>query len=66
MRILVNGDGRECGPGTTVADLLDALGLRSGAVVIERNGTILAREAIAVTPLAEGDALEIVRLVGGG
>jgi thiamine biosynthesis protein ThiS len=66
MRIRVNGDEREVAPGSTVATLLDSLGLRPGAVVVERNGVIVPRDAFAATPLTEGDALEVVRLVGGG
>ena len=66
MRIRVNGDEREVAPESTVAALLDSLGLRPGAVVVERNGVIVSREAFAATPLADGDALELVRLVGGG
>jgi thiamine biosynthesis protein ThiS len=35
-------------------------------VVVERNRSIVPRDAYGSTLLAEGDALEIVHFVGGG
>ncbi len=66
LHLTVNGEPREIPPGSSVADLLERLGVRADAVVVERNGEIVPREAHASTPLADGDRLEIVRFVGGG
>jgi sulfur carrier protein len=45
--ILVNGEAKETPPGTTVAQLLQALGLYAGRVAIERNLQILPRSSVA-------------------
>ena len=50
----------------TVFDLLTELGLHPQGTVVERNREIVDREAFRDTPLAAGDVLELVRLVGGG
>jgi len=36
------------------------------AVAVEHNGVIIERDEYARTTLGEGDAVEIVRMVGGG
>lgn len=66
MRIVVNGEERSVPDGTTVAALLGELGLEPGAVVVERNRAIVARDDVEAIRLEEGDRLEIVRFVGGG
>lgn len=66
MRIVVNGEERSVPDGTTVASLLGELGLEPGAVVVERNREIVARDDVEAVRLEEGDRLEIVRFVGGG
>jgi len=35
-------------------------------VVVEHNRVIIRRPALASTPLADGDVVEIVHFVGGG
>ncbi len=66
MRVVVNGAPRELAPGTSVAELLAALGLAQAPVVVERNGDIVRRAEQPGTRLGEDDRLEIVRLVAGG
>jgi len=66
MRISVNGEGREVDPGSTVADLVAVLGLHPRRIAVERNRRLVRRARHADTPLADGDVLEIVTLVGGG
>ncbi len=66
MRIAVNGSTRSVSLATTVADLVDALGLKGKRIAIERNGEIVPRSRYAETSLADGDKLEIVGAVGGG
>jgi sulfur carrier protein len=66
MRIEVNGEHREVGEGTTVAQLLLQLGIDGGPVAVERNQLIVPRAQHAATTLCEGDALEVVQFVGGG
>jgi thiamine biosynthesis protein ThiS len=65
MKLTVNGEPREVA-GTTVLALLEELGLNPGATVVERNAQIVDRTAYRETALADGDVLELVRIVGGG
>jgi sulfur carrier protein len=66
MRVTANGDAVDLAEGATVTDLLDALDLGQRWVIVERNGEPVRRDAMAVTVLAEGDKLELVRAVAGG
>ncbi len=66
MEIIVNGEKRSHPAPLTVAGLLKILGINAKAVVVERNLDIVERGAFENEFLAEGDAIEIVRLVGGG
>ena len=49
-----------------MADLVRSLELDPAKVAVERNGEIVPRSQFDVTPLADGDKLEIVGAVGGG
>lgn len=66
MNITVNGESRAIDAGTTLQQLLDTLEVNCDALVVQRNDDIIARTAFAETALADGDALELVRFVGGG
>lgn len=66
MTIIVNGEPRDVGPGVTLAELLEMLKLNLEQVVVERNGSIVARQSCATQRLGDGDKLEIVHFVGGG
>jgi len=65
MRLILNGRERETPEVATVEALIEHLGIHR-MIVVELNGAIIPREAFAATPLAEGDRLEIVHMVGGG
>lgn len=65
MRITINGEPREV-KARTVLHLLEELGLEPQRIVVEQNATILDRNSYQDALLAEGDVLELVRLVGGG
>lgn len=66
IQLQVNGKHREVEqPGSLLA-LLEQIGVDPRIVAVERNGEIVRRVAYAETPIAEGDQLEIVRMVGGG
>lgn len=65
LTVMVNGAAQRVPAGTTVRALLERLGV-PGAAAVERNLEIVPRAKHAVTVLAEGDALEVVQLVGGG
>jgi len=66
MRITVNGETREVPGGTTVATLVESLGVPRQATAVEVNRELVPRSQHAARPLADGDAVEIVTLVGGG
>ena len=66
IEIVVNDKRHECPVGSTVADLLQSLSLRSGPVAVEQNLQIVASDQFAETILKSGDQLEIVSLTGGG
>ena len=69
MRITLNGAERELEGTPSVAELLDRLradGLPTGACAVEVNRQLVPRRQHADRRLADGDAVEIVTLVGGG
>ncbi len=61
----MNGEAREVGP-STVAALVESLGLDQRKVAVERNLAIVPRSQYLATPLADGDRIEIVHFIGGG
>lgn len=68
MEITVTANGRavRAPAGQALPAFLDSQGLRPGRVVVERNGQALTQAEAAATVLADGDRLEIVRIVAGG
>lgn len=66
MQITVNGQSREVDEGTTVAELVEQLGLETRGLAVERNLELTPRCDHATTQLAAGDRIEVVTLVGGG
>ena len=66
MKVQMNGQVHEVAPDATVATLLQQLGLAADRVAVERNRELVPRRRHAQTPLADGDTLEVVTLVGGG
>jgi sulfur carrier protein len=66
MQLTVNGQDRELEEGTTIAQLLEQLELDPRMLAVERNLNLVPRTQHASTPLAAGDRIEVVTLVGGG
>ena len=66
MRITVNGKERAVEAPVTILGLLESLDLNPRAVVVERNLGIVPRDDYGNVQLADGDRLEVLRLVGGG
>ena len=66
IAVTVNGESMRLPAGASVADLLERLKALSPRVAVERNREIVPRAAYVATALSEGDALEVVELVGGG
>ena len=67
LSLLVNGSPHVCrSPRATIADLVLELDMEGKRIAVERNGEIVPRSKHALTPLAEGDRIEVVAAVGGG
>ncbi len=66
IALQVNGAPRTCPQQTRLPQLLEQLGLNPRLVAVEYNGEILHRQFWSETQIQEGDALEIVTIVGGG
>lgn len=66
MRIVANSEPFELPEGTTLAAFVADRALALERVVVERNGEALTPGEARETVLAEGDRLEIVRIVAGG
>ena len=66
MRIDLNGEKADSRGAQTVDDLVRGLELVPSAILIEHNGVALHRREWPETRLAEGDQIEIVRVVAGG
>jgi thiamine biosynthesis protein ThiS len=66
LPIVLNGEPRQVAAGSSVLDLLSALGRHPKTVAVELNGDILPREAYGARTLAPGDRLEVVHFVQGG
>lgn len=66
MKLFVNGEAHDLKDGATIEVLLATLGIDRRRIAVERNREIVPRAEHATTPLAEGDRVEIVTMVGGG
>jgi len=66
MLLTINGEEREFSGLSSLASLVEQLGLKSDRLAIELNRDIVPRANWAATDLKEGDRLEIVHFVGGG
>lgn len=66
MQTTVNGDPRNLPEACTIEALLADLGLTDRPCAVEVNRCVIPRAEHPRHPLAEGDAIEIVSMVGGG
>jgi sulfur carrier protein len=66
VQVRINGEERAVAVGSSVAALLDELGLDERTVAVEMDGAIVPRGARRTTPIGDGARLEIVRFVQGG
>lgn len=66
LTIQLNGEPRAVAPGTSIPELLAQCGLPAQSVLVEHNGTALFRADWAGAALAEGDRVEVIRVVAGG
>ena len=64
--IVVNGAPHAIPHASTVASVVERLGLAGKRIAVERNGEIVPKSRYAETAIVAGDRLEIVGAVGGG
>jgi sulfur carrier protein len=66
VEILLNGQRIAIPDGTTVAALVERMGLRGVAAAAEVNKILVPKREHATRTLEQDDELEVVSLVGGG
>ncbi|MDO4583633.1 MAG: sulfur carrier protein ThiS [Planctomycetia bacterium] len=66
MKLLINGEEKNVGNVSTVAELLKFLNLEKAFVAVEVNRELVPKAQHLDFVLHDGDILEIVTLVGGG
>lgn len=66
INIMVNGQPQTLAVGSTIIDLLQAIGVRTDLVAVEVNLDIVPKQQHGSTVVQAGDQVEVVTLVGGG
>ena len=68
MNVRVNGENRDLGANSTVADLISEMGRAetSLGVAVAVNGEVVPRSAWSARRLSEGDRVEVLDAVSGG
>jgi thiamine biosynthesis protein ThiS len=66
ITLTVNGEMRQLPAETDLVSFLKELEVDVRLVAVAHNGDVVPRKDYASVRLREGDALEIVRMVGGG
>lgn len=66
VELVINGQPKMYPKVADLEELHRLLELPSYGVAVELNGQVISKQHYQQTPLASGDRLEIVRLVGGG
>jgi thiazole synthase len=66
LSVRINGEHRRVAGGTTIAEMVNLLGLDPLRVAVERNLEIVPRGTLEQVCVEDGDDYEIVHFVGGG
>ena len=66
LSVRINGEHRRMPGGTTIAEMVNLLGLDPARVAVERNLEIVPRSTLGRVNVEDGDDYEIVHFVGGG
>lgn len=66
MTIRLNGETREVSDGMTVEKLLEEVGMKGKAVVVEMNEMVVFPKEYSTKAVEHGAKLEIVALAAGG
>jgi thiamine biosynthesis protein ThiS len=66
MNITVNGENRTLQEATSLAQLVELLGLKDKRIAVEVNRDIVPRSEYGSFMLSDNDTVEIVNAIGGG
>jgi thiamine biosynthesis protein ThiS len=66
MTISLNGETADSGEARTIAELIERYQLAPQSILVEHNGLALHRHEWAERSIAEGDRVELIRVVAGG
>ncbi len=66
LSVRINGEHRRVPGNTTIAELVNQLGLDPLRVAVERNLDVVPRGTLRDVQVEDGDDYEIVTFVGGG
>ncbi len=66
MNLRINGEARDLAPDTSVRGLMEILRLKPELCAVQLNDAILDKLDFDSTMLTDGDAVEFIRIVGGG
>jgi len=66
MKVMINGEPREVADGMSLAEAVALLTTARAGVAAAVNGDVVRRADWDVTPLSDGDEVEVVTAVQGG
>jgi len=66
MKISLNGESVDTREAKTIGELIDRYQLPPQSILVERNGLAVHRHEWSERILAEGDRIELIRVVAGG
>ena len=66
MTISLNGERVDAGETKTIAELIDRYQLPPQSILVEHNGLAVHRHEWTERSIAEGDRIELIRVVAGG
>jgi sulfur carrier protein len=66
VTVTINGAARPIAAGSSLRDVVEALGFAGRPIAVEIDGDVVPRAELADRLLAGGERIEIVTFVGGG
>jgi sulfur carrier protein len=66
LKITVNGVGQEISDDMTISLLIEHMGIERAGTAVAINGEIISYDRHDETSLYDGDAVDVIRAIGGG
>ena len=66
ISVSLNGEPKRVSEGTSIAGMLEEIGIDSRKVAVEHNLEVVPRSTLGDVKVNDGDSFEIVHFVGGG